>query len=297
MIELFNHYIVPGLVVGSVYGLGAVGISLLFGILRFAHFAHGDLMTVGAYGAFAVVTSLAVPPLAALPAAVALAVVVALLADRWCYRPLRGRASMMSMIASFGVALMLRSAVQIVWGTRRVVYQRGIVPPLRWPGGIVVSVRHLEIVLSTAVLAVALHLFLSRTRIGRSMRAAADDPELARVVGLDTEAIIRWVWVIGAGLAAVGGVFVGMDSDIHTNLGWNLILPMFASAILGGIGKPLGAMFGGLVIGLAEELVAYPIFGAEPLVGSEYKSAVAFVIMILLLIFRPQGLFKGRVFA
>ena len=105
---------------------------------------------------------------------------------------------------------------------------------------------------------------------------------------------MRWTWIIGASLAAVAGVFAGLDTSMHPNLGWNLLLPMFAAAILGGIGKPMGAMAGGLIIGLAEELATYPWIGTEPFISPSYKSAVAFSIMVGLLIFRPQGLFKGR---
>ena len=114
------------------------------------------------------------------------------------------------------------------------------------------------------------------------------------MAGLDTERVIRWTWIIGASLAATAGVFAGMDTSMHPNLGWNLLLPMFAAAILGGIGKPMGAIAGGLLIGLAEELATYPWIGDEALISPSYKSAVAFSIMVGLLIFRPQGLFKGR---
>ena len=126
------------------------------------------------------------------------------------------------------------------------------------------------------------------------MRAVSDDPELAQVAGLDTEKVVRWTWIIGAALAAVAGLFAGMDTSAHPNLGWNLLLPMFAAAILGGIGKPMGAMAGGFIIGLAEELSSYPWIGDDALISPSYKTAVAFVIMIVLLIVRPQGLFKGR---
>ena len=125
------------------------------------------------------------------------------------------------------------------------------------------------------------------------MRAVADDPALARVAGINTEQVIRFTWICGACLAALAGVFVGLDTDVHSNLGWNMLLPMFAAALLGGIGKPMGAIVGGLIIGIVEESVSYPFFGVSVLSPS-YKSAVAFIIMLLLLIFRPQGLFKGR---
>jgi branched-subunit amino acid ABC-type transport system permease component len=293
MIDFINFYLIPGITLGSIYALGAVGISMIFGILRFAHFAHGDLMTVGAYAALTAVWVLGIPALAAIPIAVIVTCAVALSADRLFYRPLRELPTIYTVIASFGVALILRSLIQTIWGTESHVYMTGFQKPMILLDTFRVATRHIQIVVATAALTLALHLFLSRTQMGKSMRAVADDPALASVAGLDTERVIRWTWIIGAGLAAVAGVFVGLDTDIHTNLGWNLLLPMFAAALLGGIGKPLGAIAGGLIIGIAEEICTFPIFG-DSLISPSYKSAVAFVIMVLILIFRPQGLFKGR---
>lgn len=293
MLELVNFYLIPGLTLGSIYALGAVGISLLFGILRFAHFAHGDLMTVGAYGALTAVWLTGLPALAMMPAAILLGVLVALACDRLFYQPLRALPTIYTVIASFGVALMLRSMVQLIWGTDSQVYAQGFQKPLIFFDSLRIAARHMQVIIATAVLALALHLFLSRTKIGKAMRAVADDADLAAISGIDIKLAIRWTWIIGASLAAVAGVFVGLDTDIHTNMGWNMLLPMFAAALLGGIGKPLGAMIGGLVIGMAEELCTYPIMGVS-LVSPSYKTAVAFVIMVVLLIFRPQGLFKGR---
>jgi len=294
VIEFVNYYLVPGLTLGSIYALGAVGISLVFGILRFAHFAHGDLMTVGAYGTLAAVSALGPWPLLAMPAGILLACAAALLVDRVFYRPLRALPTIYTVISSFGVALIFRSAVQIVWGAQNQVYIPGVRPPLVFFDTFRIALLHIQAIGLTLLIAVLLHLFLTRTRTGKSMRAVADDPELARVSGLDTDRVIRWTWIIGAALAAVAGVFAGLDTNLHPNLGWNLLLPMFASALLGGIGKPMGAMLGGYVIGLAEELSSYPWITDAPLIDPSYKTAIAFLIMVVLLIFRPQGLLKGR---
>jgi len=293
VIDFINFYLIPGITLGSIYALGAVGISMIFGILRFAHFAHGDLMTVGAYAALSAVWVLGIPALAAIPVAIVVTCAVALTADRLFYKPLRALPTIYTVIASFGVALILRSIVQIVWGTDSQVYMTGFQKPMILFDTFRVATRHIQIIVATAALTFALHWFLSRTRMGKSMRAVADDPALASVAGLDTERVIRWTWIIGAGLAAIAGVFVGLDTDVHTNLGWNLLLPMFAAALLGGIGKPLGAIMGGLIIGIAEEICTFPVFGVS-LISPSYKTAVAFVIMVLILIFRPQGLFRGR---
>ena len=294
MIEFINLYLIPGLIIGSIYALGAVGISMIFGILRFAHFAHGDLMTIGAYGTLTAVWFIPVHPLLLLPFGIALAVVSALAVDRLFYKPLRKLPTIYTVISSFGVALIFRSLAQLLWSSGNQVFIPGVRPPLVLFQTFRIAALHAQVIVLTFIIAVALHLFLSRSKLGRAMRAVADEPELAAVAGLDTEKVIRSTWVMGAALAATAGVFAGMDTSMHPNLGWNLLLAMFAAAVLGGIGKPMGAIAGGLIIGLAEELSTYNWIGDNPLISPSYKSAVAFLIMVVLLIFRPQGLFKGR---
>ena len=294
MIDFINLYLVPGLAIGSVYALGAVGISMIFGILRFAHFAHGDLMTLGGYGVLTAVWLIPVNPLLLLPFGIALAIVAALAVDEFFYKPLRKLPTIYTVIASFGVALIFRSLVQLFWSSGNQVFVRGVKPPMVLFDTFRIATLHAEVIVLTVLIAVALHLFLTRTKTGRSMRAVSDEPELAAISGLDTEKVIRWTWIIGAALAATAGVFAGMDTSMHPNLGWNLLLPMFAAAVLGGIGKPMGAIAGGLIIGVAEETATFTWFSDEPFISPSYKSAVAFSIMVGLLLFRPQGLFKGR---
>ncbi|WP_299483700.1 branched-chain amino acid ABC transporter permease [uncultured Roseibium sp.] len=294
MTEFVNFYLFPALTIGSIYALGAVGISMIFGILRFAHFAHGDLMTLGAYGILAAAALMPVNPLLLIPFGMALTIFAALFVDRFFYKPLRDLPTIYTVISSFGIALVFRSLIQLVWGSENQVLVAGVRPPLVLFDTFRVSVLHLQAIVVTAVIAVLLHFFLTATKTGRSMRAVADDPELAEVSGLDTAKVVRWTWIIGAALAAIAGAFAALNTSAHPNLGWNLLLPMFAAAVLGGIGKPMGAMAGGFIIGMAEELSSYHWIGDDALISPSYKTAVAFIIMIALLIFRPQGLFKGR---
>ena len=294
MIDFINLYLVPGLTIGSVYALGAVGISMIFGILRFAHFAHGDLMTIGAYGVLTAVWIIPLHPLLLLPFGIALAIAAALAVDRFFYQPLRKLPTIYTVISSFGVALIFRSLAQLFWSSGNQVFIPGVRPPLVLFDIFRISMLHAQVIVLTLATAIALHFFLSRSKLGRAMRAVSDEPELAAVAGLDTEKVVRWTWVIGASLAATAGTFAGLDTSMHPNLGWNLLLAMFAAAILGGIGKPMGAIAGGLIIGIAEELAAYNWIGEASLISPSYKSAVAFLIMVILLIFRPRGLFKGR---
>lgn len=297
MVEFINFYFIPGLVLGCIYAMGAIGISMLFGILKFAHFAHGDLITMGAYFALFMVSVVGLPVLAALPAAMVLTAIVSVGLDRALYKPFRNSPTIVLVIASFGAALMIRSLIQLAWGVKIESYAAGsFAKPLLFFDTFRIAERHITIVVLTIAVAVALHFFLSRTKHGKAMRAMADEPDLAQVSGISTEKVVMTTWIIGGGLAAMAGVFLGMDTQLSTNMGWNLLLPLFAAAILGGIGNPFGAIAGGLVVGLAEELSSYPWIGTEPLLSPGYKTGVAFGLMVALLIWRPSGLFRGRVF-
>ena len=293
--QFINLHLLPGIVVGCIYALGAIGISLIFAILRFAHFAHGDVMTFGAYVAYTLTSTFGVSPYAALPAAILATAALTVLIDRVSYRPFRVSAGIIVVIASFGVMLALRSAIQLIWGVTVLTYESGITMPLVFFDVFRIQEKHIIIIAATTVMVVALHLFLSRSRTGKAMRAMSDDADLARVSGIDTERIVRWTWIIGGGLAGAAGVFTGISTKLHPSMCWDLLLPLFAAAILGGIGRPYGAIVGGLVIGIAQEMATYPWFSAEPFIDPAYKNAVAFFIMVAMLIWRPTGLFRGRV--
>ncbi|GBD41571.1 High-affinity branched-chain amino acid transport system permease protein LivH [bacterium HR39] len=286
MLQDLLQLVVYGIVSGGIFALGAVGVSLLFAILRFANFAHGDTMTLGAYFALFGVATLGLPLWSVFPFALAATAAVTVAIDRVLFRRLRRTAPVILLISSFGVALVLRSVVQLVWGPENVVYATDIVPPWRvW--GLRIRPTHLVILAVTLALVAALHLFLTRTRTGKAMRAMADDPDLAQVCGIDTEAVIRWTWIVGGALAAAAGIFLALDTRLNPLLGWNVLLPVFAAALLGGIGQPYGAIAGGFLLGIAGEVSTMFL---EPV----YKPAVAFALIVLVLVFRPTGMFGGR---
>lgn len=296
MWEFVNFYLMPGVVLGCIYALGAIGISLTFGILRFSNFAHGDTMTFGVYVTLSLVLMSGLHPLIVAPIAMAVTAAMAIGVDKVFYKPFRNSPTIMLVIASFGLMLMIRSAVQFFWGVQLQPMVKGIQMPMQDLKPLLLPEKHVMIIGGTVFLMFAVHLLLTRTRIGKAMRAVSDSPELARVTGIDTEKVIRMTWIVGSCLAVAAGVFLAMDTHVETMMGFKLLLPMFAAAILGGIGKPYGAVAGGLVIGIAEELSAYPWIGVEPLLNPGYKAGVAFAIMVAMLIWRPQGLFRGKQF-
>lgn len=283
MVHEILQLTVYGIVLGSILTLGAIGLSLLFGILRFAHFAHGDLMTVGAYMALTFVGVLGLPLWAAFGLALVGGSVVAVVIDRLVYRRLRRTAPVILLIASVGVALVLRSLVQFIWGPDTQVFSQELQLPLRFLG-LRIKPSQLNIIVGAVVLVAMVHFFLQRTRMGKAMRAMADNPDLARVVGIDTDRVVIWTWIIGTSLAVAAGIFLGIDTRLQPTMGWHVLLPIFAATILGGIGKPYGAIAGGMIVGIASELstMVFP---------SVYKPAVAFALMVAMLVYRPSGLF------
>ncbi|SHL39651.1 branched-chain amino acid ABC transporter permease [Roseibium suaedae] len=286
-LELVNFYIIPGLVLGSIYALGAVGITLVFAILRYAHLAQGDLATLGAFVALAVVTGLGIPPLAALPVAMIFTAAVAVGIDKVFYEHLRERPKIVTVMASLGIALMIRSVVQVIWGVDAESYVRGIVRPQTY-FGLRIKDREIYTVLFMLFLVGGLMLFLARSKWGKAMRAMSDNPNLALLSGIDNRKVVMLTWIIAGGLCAASGVFLGINTEIKSMMGWNMLLPMFAAAILGGVGRVEGAVLGGLVVGVAEELSVLVL-------PSEYKAAMAFVILLFMLLVRPTGLLRGKV--
>ncbi len=302
MWERLPQLVAYGLVSGSVITLGAIGLSLTYSILRFANFAHGDLMTTGAYiacGFLLLFRSLGIlggrfgklsfgPAMvpAFLLALVGTAV-LAIVIDRIVYRRLRRARPVMRLMASVGVAFVLRNVILFSAGADPYYYSRKIQRAI-YILGVKLKADQLFIIGLAAALVFLLHLFLTYTKVGKAMRAMADNPELAQVTGINTERIIAWTWGIGAALAAAGGILSGIENKLVTpELGWQALLPLFAAVILGGIGSPYGAMAGGMLIGMAEEV-------STAFVSTAYKPAIAFGILVLMLILRPQGLFGRR---
>ncbi|MBD0337255.1 MAG: branched-chain amino acid ABC transporter permease [Cyanobacteria bacterium Co-bin13] len=282
----FLQLIFYGIVSGSILALGAVGVSLTFGILRFANFAHGDLMTIGAYFAFTLGITLGLPFWLGFVVACGATALTAVVTDKLVFRKLRRRPPVILLISSFGIALIFRSLIQLVWGSNQLVYRQGIQRPVAF-AGLNLRPDQITIVLGAVVLVLGLHLFLQYTKTGKAMRAMADNVDLAKVTGIDTERVVTWTWILGAIMACAAGVFLGLDTQINPVMGWRVLLPIFSATILGGIGSPYGAIAGGLVLGLASEL-------STLFISPEYKAAVAFAILVAMLIVRPTGLFGGR---
>ncbi|HIK17199.1 MAG TPA: branched-chain amino acid ABC transporter permease [Leptolyngbyaceae cyanobacterium M33_DOE_097] len=278
---------VNGISIGSIIALAAVGLTLTYGILRLSNFAHGDYMTLGAYLTLLVKSMTGLNIWLSLVGGILLTIAVVLLIEKWVWAPMRTqRASSTTLIIiSIGLALFLRNLILLIWGGENQSYGLPVSSALSF-GGLRIPYYNLIVMVMAVVAIAALHYLLQNTRIGKAMRAVADDVDLARVTGIDVERVILWTWIIAGALTALSGGMLGLVQAVRPNMGWFLILPLFASVILGGIGNPYGAIAGALVIGVAQEVSTY-------FLRTEYKLAVALLIMVLVLLFRPQGIFRG----
>ncbi len=279
---------INGIIFGGIIGLTAMGLTLVYGILRLANFAHGDYLTIGAYLAYFFSFNLGMGMVPSFIAAVAVSSVMGVGIDKIVWKPMRARGAglITLLITSIGVAFVLRNFVIVFWGNALRNYGFQIKEGIAIFG---IRITHIQIgiiVFSIAVMFLV-HYLLGHTKLGKAMRATSDNVDLAEVTGIDVERVITWTWIIAAALAAIGGIMLGLDTHIKPVMGWSLLLPIFSAVILGGIGNPYGAIAGGFVIGLSQEL-------SVAVLPAHYKPAVSFAIMIIVLLLRPKGIFGGK---
>jgi branched-subunit amino acid ABC-type transport system permease component len=279
---------INGLSIGSIYALAAIGLTLVYGILKLVNFAHGDFMTLGAYVAFAVNVSAGMPLALAIAAALAAVALMGLTFEYAIWRPMRvrGAGMLQLLLMSLGLAFVIRYMVQFEWTGQS---QRLNVNTLQaWhPFDLIISRIQVIVMAAAGVLLTLVAILLKTTTLGKSMRALSDNFDLAEVSGINTGRVIAVTWLLAGGLAGLAGVFMAIyQTTFDSDSGFRILLSVFAAVILGGIGSAYGALAGGLLIGLAEEW-------STMFVTPTYKAAVGFLILILVLLMRPQGIF-GR---
>ena len=329
IVLLSNFVIVPALTYGSQLALGALGITLIYGILRFANFAHGDLMAFGTMTTVlmtwwlqSVGVGLGPLPTAllALPVAIAATIAMALFTDKAVYKFYRKKRSSPAVfvIASIGVMFVLNGVVRFIIGPndqrfadgeRFIIKARAFKQMTGLSEGLAIKVSQSLTIGIAFLLVVALFWFLQYTRTGKAMRAYSDNEDLALLSGIDPERVVMVTWIITATLATIAGTLYGLDKSFKPFTYFQLLLPFFAAAIVGGIGKPVGAILGGFVVAFSEVTItyAYKKFlkylgpdgwapdGLVQFLSTDYKFAVSFIILVLVLLIRPTGILKGRV--
>jgi branched-chain amino acid transport system permease protein len=325
---LSNFVLIPALSYGSQLAMGALGITLVYGVLRFSNFAHGDLMAFGTmltilltWWLQSIGISLGVFPTAllALPFAILGAIALSLVFDKSVYQFYRSQKSspVIFVIISTGVMFMMNAIVRFIIGpndqrffdgTKFIIHPREFKDFTGLSEGLAIKSTQLLTVVITLVTVSALFWFLQKTRTGKSMRAYSDNEDLALLSGINPNKVIWITWIIVAALATTAGTLYGLDKSFKPFTYFMLLLPMFASAILGGIGNPIGAVVGGYVIAFSEVLVTYaykkfliyllPEFmepsGLAQFLSTDYKFAVSFIILVVVLLIRPTGIFRGK---
>ncbi len=328
LVALSNFVLVPGAAYGAQLALGALGVTLIYGILRFSNFAHGDTMAFGTMATILVtwgLQSLGVSfgplptALLALPVGIAITGLLLLGTDRLVYRFYRKQkaAPVVLVIVSIGVMFVMNGIVRFIIGVgdinfadgaRFVVNARDFKEATGLAEGLAIRSTTVITLVTAAVAVALLFWFLNKTRTGKSMRAFSDNEDLALLSGINPERVVMVTWLIVAALATTAGVLYGLDKSFKAFTYFQLLLPIFAAAIVGGLGNPLGAIAGGFVIAFSEVLITYAwkkvlVYalpdslepsGLVQLLSTDYKFAVSFAILIIVLLFKPTGLFKGQ---
>lgn len=328
IIAFLNYVFIPGVAYGSQLALGALGVTLVYGILRFSNFAHGDTMAMGSMATVLITwlfqswgISLGFLPTAllALPFGILFAIGLLLFTDRTVYKFYRTKKAkpVILVIVSLGVTFIYNGVTRFIIGTndqnffdgeRFIISAREFKKATGLAEGLSFKTTQ-GITIVTAIIVVALLFwFLNRTRAGKSMRAYSDNEDLALLSGINPERVVMITWIIVASLATIAGVLYGLDKSFKPFTYFQLLLPIFASAIVGGLGSPLGAIAGGFVIAFSEVTITYAwkkvlVYlmpeslepsGLVQLLSTDYKFAVSFVILLIVLLFKPTGLFKGQ---
>ena len=328
IVALANYVLIPGIAYGSQLAIGALGVTLVYGILRFSNFAHGDTMAFGTMVTILVTwwmqsvgISLGPLPTAllALPFGILGCIVLVLLTDRVVYRFYRVQKAkpVILVIVSMGVMFVMNGIVRFIIGPddqsfsdgpRFIISARDFKTMTGLDEGLGIRTTQVITVVTAIVVVALLFWFLNKTRAGKSMRAYSDNEDLALLSGINPERVVMITWIIVAALATIAGTLYGLDKSFKPFTYFQLLLPIFASAVVGGIGSPLGAIAGGFVIAFSEVTITYawkkilvylmPVSlepsGLVQLMSTDYKFAVSFVILLIVLLFKPTGLFKGQ---
>ena len=284
--EIFAQLLVNGLIAGGTYALAAVGYSMVYGALKFINFAHGSVAMVGAYLAFVLVVILHVPLVPAFFGAMLLTALLGVLVERVAYRPLRSAPKLASLTTAIAVSFVLDASVMVVMGADIRSFNLAA-QKSHQIGPVYITPIQSVIVITSLVFMVGLYLLLTRTRLGKAIRAVADGIGLSEISGINSNLIISAVFAIGSALAAASGALIGMDTNLQPTMGFIITIKAFAAVILGGLGNVWGAVVGAFLIGIAENIGVW-------FIPPVWKDTIAYSILILALFFRPTGIFGKK---
>ena len=303
--DTFLQQLINGLTLGSVYAIVALGYTMVYGIIQLINFAHGELVMIGAMVAFSVISLLsantALPPLAIVLlgtiAAIPVCVLVGYALERFAYRRLRHAPRLAPLITAIGASIILQHIAMMIWSRNPLAFPQFIENRVVEVAGATITSVQIAIILTSILMMAGLSLIVYRTRLGIAMRATAQNPQIAGLMGIDINRMIAATFMLGAALAAVAGVMVGTYYGVaHYTMGSMLGLKAFSAAVLGGIGNLAGAMLGGMLLGIVEALgTGYIGDLTNNVFGSNYQDVFAFLVLIGVLVFRPSGLLGERI--
>lgn len=281
----FIQLIVNGIIAGSIYALIALGFSIIYRTVNFFHFAHGVVYATGAYLAYTFVISFGINLAISFFLATILAGLLGITIDRLIYKPLRKRKApnLVFLITSFGVFIFIQNLLQLIYGSQILSVQNGSVVEGHHFIGAAVTNTQLIVIVVSLTFTLGVQLFVKKTKLGKAMRAVADDPLAASIVGINPERIILTTFAIGSALAGVAGILISLETNMSPTMGMNAILKGIIASIIGGIGSIPGALLGGLFLGVTENLGIWKI-------SAGWKDCIAFAILIIFLLFRPGGI-------
>ena len=285
----FLSYLISGISLGSIYAIIALGYTMVYGIAKMLNFAHGDIIMIGGYVSFCSMYYLNLPPIVATLLAVIACTVLGIVIERLAYAPLRSAPSLAVLITAIGVSYFLQNSALLIWKAAAKTYPPVVAGAVQlFNGQLTISYISLLTIAACIVIMLALTTFVSKSKMGKAMRACSEDKGAAQLMGINVNRVISLVFLIGPGLGGVAGIMVGIYyGQIDFLMGWSYGLKAFIAAILGGIGNIPGAMIGGLILGVSEAL-------ASAYIAVAWKDVVAFLVLILILIIRPTGLLGER---
>lgn len=298
----FSQIIANSLVRAAELSLLAIGLTMAYDILKFANFAHADYAILGAFLVYSFNRAFGLNLFFSVIIAALVTGVITIAIDKAIFKPLRKREakSVTLMITSLGIAIALRNTLQLIWTSKPKTYAIPLQKPIKILGARI-TLTQIGIIATGLVFMIIFHLLLHRTTLGKALRAISDNRVLASACAIDSERMIQWMWLIAAFFGVIGGTMIAMEHLLYPNLGFDILIPIFCVAILGGIGNPYGAMLGAFILALAENTILSLDFGylaslgglfkvSSMQINTGYKAAISFVILIIVLLFRPTGI-------
>ena len=287
----FLQHLINGIYIGAIYAIIALGYTMVYGIAKMLNFAHGDVIMVGAYMSFTVVSSMGMPVVVSILVAMAVCTLLGIVIEGLAYKPLRGASSLAVLITAIGVSYFLQNAAQLIWGPAEIAFKSVVSakPLVLFDGALSISMEVIVTLVVAVLIMVGLTMFVNKTKMGKAMRAVSEDRAAAQLMGINVNKTISTTFAIGSALAAVAGVLLcSKVQSVWPTVGSMPGIRAFTAAVFGGIGSIPGAMLGGMLLGLIETM-------SGAFISTQFSDAIVFMVLIIILLLKPAGLLGKQV--